>query len=65
MTVLFIIGCSKKDAAVTTSMNSDSLVSDSSAAIPNPAPQTDSATTMMSNTDSSATAAASKRDSAK
>ena len=68
-TVLFMISCSKKDTAQNSSMTSDSLASDSAAAIPNPAPQTDSATGSMSGsnatTDSTATSPATKKDSAR
>lgn len=69
MSVLFIISCSKKDTTETNSMNNDSLVSDSSAAIPNPAPQTDSTTASMSNSgsssDSTSTSSSARKDSAK
>lgn len=67
MSVLFIVSCSKKDTTDTTSMNNDSLVSDSTAAIPNPAPQTDSTaiSTSESIPDSSAMSSSSRKDSAR
>lgn len=67
MSVLFIISCSKKDTTDTNSMSSDSLASDSAAAIPNPAPQTDSTSKPVSGSmsDSNATSSNSRKDSAK
>lgn len=67
MSILFIINCSKKDATDTTSMSNDSLVSDSTAAIPNPAPQTDSTaiSTSGSISDSSVMSPSSRKDSAR
>ena len=68
MAVLFIVSCSKKDTTEST-MGTDSMATDSSAAIPNPAPQTDSATTAMSNTgsamDSASATTSGRRDSAR
>ncbi|MPT31787.1 MAG: hypothetical protein E2600_08985 [Chryseobacterium sp.] len=66
MSVLFIISCSKKDTTEN-SMSNDILTSDSTAAIPNPAPQTDSTTTSASGSmsDSSKTTPNNRRDPAK
>lgn len=68
MSVLFIINCSKKDTTDTSSMKNDSLVSDSTAAIPNPAPQTDSTTASRpanSLGDSTASMSSGRKDSAR
>ncbi|SDG39313.1 hypothetical protein [Epilithonimonas hungarica] len=64
MIVLFIISCSKKDTTEN-SMSNDILTSDSTAAIPNPAPQTDSTTTSASGSvsDSSKMTPGGRRDS--
>lgn len=64
MIVLFIISCSKKDTTEN-SMPNDLLTSDSTVAIPNPAPQTDSTTTSASGpvSDSSKTTPGGRRDS--
>ncbi|MDP9955224.1 hypothetical protein J2X97_000861 [Epilithonimonas hungarica] len=64
MSVLFIISCSKKDTTEN-SMPNDILTSDSTAAIPNPSPQTDSTTTSASGSmsDSSKMTLGGRRDS--
>ena len=64
MSVLFIINCSKKDTTDISSMKNDSLVSDSTAAIPNPAPQTDSMSTSTP-ADSTGRISSARKDSAR
>ena len=64
MSVLSIINCSKKDTIDSSSMNNDSLISDSTVAIPNPAPQTDSLSASRP-ADSTARMSSDRKDSAR
>lgn len=69
--VFTIMSCSKNDSSQTGSTSTDSLASDSTAAVPNPAPQTDSATSSTSGatsgtmSDSTSNSSPLRRDSAR
>jgi len=71
LSVLFILSCAKNESGQTSSTSSDSLASDSTAAIPNPAPQSDTAASSATygsnpnNMSDSATSSTNRRDSAR